>query len=174
MLGVSFKSLIKRFGILEADSTPSNSKKRRYSEGAIGSIDWNAVRLASRDDLAEAIKAGGLQGTKARSIKKILNSVWREGKERRRKARQAEALAKINKRLAEGCEGDSDLSDIEDDDEDDGELSLEHLRQMDDQAVMKALTSYNGIGPKAAACVMLFGKSPRVQNKLQRVIDCAR
>jgi 3-methyladenine DNA glycosylase/8-oxoguanine DNA glycosylase len=169
---VSFTSLIGRFGIIKAD-TSSDSKKRRYSEGAIGSVNWDAVRQASIDDLAESIKGGGLQAMKARSIKSILDSVWSEGKERRRKARQEEALAKIAKRHTEGCEDDSDLSDIEDDDEDDGELSLEHLRQLDDQAVMKALTSYNGIGPKAAACVMLFGKSPSAQNKWSRVIDCA-
>ncbi|KAI5847488.1 DNA glycosylase, partial [Tricharina praecox] len=48
----------------------------------------------------------------------------------------------------------SELSDPEDDD--DGELSLDHFHEMDNITLMKNLTAFDGIGPKAAACVMLF------------------
>lgn len=37
-----------------------------------------------------------------------------------------------------------------------GGLSLEHLREMDDQAAMAYLTGFHGVGPKTAACVLMF------------------
>ncbi|KAA8904957.1 DNA glycosylase, partial [Sphaerosporella brunnea] len=134
--GVAFKGLIDRFGIIEAEEdSSSNTKRRIYSEGAVGSVDWDGVRRASLKDVAESIQGAGLQVLKAKTMKGILDA----------------ALSKA----AVGVDDDSDLSDIEEED-DDGELSLEHLRALDDKDVMKALTSYFGIGPKAAACVMLF------------------
>eukprot|EP00911_Craspedida_sp_UC1_P002088 UC1_evm1s1611 len=35
-------------------------------------------------------------------------------------------------------------------------LSLEHLRALDDAAAKKALTSFKGVGPKTASCVLMF------------------
>lgn len=37
-----------------------------------------------------------------------------------------------------------------------GEISLEHLRTLDDAAVQAELTRFKGIGPKTASCVLLF------------------
>lgn len=39
---------------------------------------------------------------------------------------------------------------------DDGSFSLEHLRDQDDDVVIKELTKYDGVGPKTAACVCMF------------------
>ena len=37
-----------------------------------------------------------------------------------------------------------------------GDLSLEHLREMDDRAGMEYLQGFHGVGPKTAACVLMF------------------
>ena len=35
-------------------------------------------------------------------------------------------------------------------------FSLEHMRDMDDDAVKRALTAFKGVGPKTASCVLMF------------------
>jgi hypothetical protein len=47
-----------------------------------GSINWNAVRLSSQDKLFKTIQCGGLAGGKSRDIKKILDRIVLENKER--------------------------------------------------------------------------------------------
>lgn len=37
-----------------------------------------------------------------------------------------------------------------------GELSMEYVRELDDEAVKKELCRFKGVGPKTAACVLLF------------------
>ena len=37
-----------------------------------------------------------------------------------------------------------------------GELSLEYVRKMEDEQVKKELTKFKGVGPKTAACVLMF------------------
>jgi len=40
--------------------------------------------------------------------------------------------------------------------EEKGELSLEYVRNMSDEAAKKELTRFKGVGPKTAACVLMF------------------
>ena len=37
-----------------------------------------------------------------------------------------------------------------------GELSLEYLHNMDNEAAKAELTRFKGVGPKAVACVLMF------------------
>lgn len=171
--GRAFRGLIERFGIIQPDDEeaasfePSSNRKlkRNYTAGAVGSVNWNAVRLAPVKELEESIKFGGLQVKKARTIKDILDRVWNEGKLRRKQQRHEEALNRISaraeslKRKACDPDSDSELSDVFGDDDDDGELTLDHLHKLDNVALLENLTSFPGIGYKAASCVMLFCKS---------------
>jgi endonuclease-3 len=78
--------------------------------------DWELVRLAPAEDVADAIRSGGLAQIKAPRIKGILDDI-----------------AERN-----------------------GELSLDHLRDVDVPAATAELTALHGVGPKTAACVLLF------------------
>jgi len=78
--------------------------------------EWGLVAAAPTDDVAEAIRGGGLANVKAPRIQRILDEV--------------------EERL-----GDFDLAIIE-------EWSLDDARAF--------LTSLPGVGPKTAACVLLF------------------
>ncbi len=77
---------------------------------------WEAVRDASVDDIAEAIKSGGLAGMKAPRIKALL--------------------------LRLSSERES--------------LDLGFLRDMDMAEAREYLLGLGGVGPKTAACVLLF------------------
>ena len=77
---------------------------------------WEEVRLASQDQLAQAIQICGLGQIRAERIKTILDS------------------------LASSEHG----------------LSLEYLRDEDDASVKRILTSFKGVGPKTASCVLIF------------------
>ena len=161
--GRALQGLIERFGIIQpesedTDNSKSSGKKRAYGDGAIGSVNWNAVRLASVKDLEESIKFGGLQAKKARTIKEILDRVWNEGKLRRKIQRHEEALLRASDRVksSKGVESDSELTDVSDEDDDDGELTLHHLHKLDNVDLLEKLIEYPGIGYKAASCVMLF------------------
>lgn len=79
--------------------------------------DWEAVRAAAPEQLAEAIAPAGLSHVRARRLQDLL-------------ARVADEF---------------------------GELELEALRGWPDQAVRDWLLTLDGVGPKTAACVLLFG-----------------
>ncbi|KAE8151257.1 Aldedh-domain-containing protein [Aspergillus avenaceus] len=103
---LAFDGLVQKFGILQ-DGIGK------------GSVDWNAVRQASVEDIFDAIKSGGLANIKSKNIKAILDEVYKENGEK-------------------------------------GVLSLNHLHDLDTKEAMVELTKYPGIGPKTAACVLLF------------------
>lgn len=77
---------------------------------------WDAVREARADEIAGAIRNGGLADTKAARIKALLGDILERN----------------------------------------GSTSLDVLRQMDDARAMEYLTSFHGVGPKTAACVLMF------------------
>ena len=80
---------------------------------------WDEVLAASVQDVAGAIRSGGLADQKARTIQR--------------------ALARIE--------------------QDFGRISLDELARWDPQRSMEYLTSIPGIGPKTAACVLMFAFS---------------
>lgn len=128
---MAFNGLVEKFGILQ--------------EGiGEGSVNWDAVRQAPVKDVFEAIKSGGLADVKSKNLKAILDLVHKENQERR------DILVNDNtpktdpdKQYEIACA-------------DQHFLSLNHLHTLETDQVMTALTNYPGIGPKTAACVILF------------------
>ncbi|PYI08115.1 HhH-GPD family base excision DNA repair protein [Aspergillus sclerotiicarbonarius CBS 121057] len=135
---MAFNGLVQKFGILE--------------EGiGKGSVNWDAVRRAPLKDVFEAIKRGGLADVKSKKIKAILDMVYEENQQRR-------------DMLVRGSQ-DAPLSLLQKPDDgkqyemacaDQNVLSLNHLHSLATEDVMGELVKYPGIGPKTAACVLLF------------------
>ncbi|OXV11302.1 hypothetical protein Egran_00937 [Elaphomyces granulatus] len=138
---MAFQGLVKRFGILQ--------------EGiGKGSVNWNSVRCASVDDVYEAIKSGGLADMKSKYIKGILDMVHQDNMERK------DALLKTKREDMSGPEGAENESDMVQqmgiDDVNESALSLDYFHTLDKDQAMLELVKYPGIGPKTAACVVLF------------------
>lgn len=133
----AFAGLVKRFGILQTGVGK-------------GSVDWNAVRKADLKDIFEAIKSGGLADVKSKDIKKILQMVWEENQARRDALKssstevQGEANEAAEDKIKEMQKADEDV------------VSLDHLHLLSNDDAFAHLTSYPGIGPKTASCVLLF------------------
>ncbi|KAJ5709748.1 hypothetical protein N7493_010039 [Penicillium malachiteum] len=144
----AFDGLVKRFGILD--------------EGiGKGSVNWDAVRQASQQDVFEAIKRGGLAEIKSKHLKGILDQVHTENKARRDQLLSIPSITSpANTETGEA----SSSAPAEKTDKDQYEiacadqnfLSLNHLHSLRTEQVMVELTKYPGIGPKTAACVILF------------------
>ncbi len=133
----AFAGLVKRFGILQ-------------SGVGKGSVDWNAVRLADTKEIFEAIKSGGLADVKSKDIKKILQMVWEENQARRDalKSSSTSAPGEANEPASE--------KNAEMEKADENVVSLDHLHLLSNDDAFAHLTSYPGIGPKTASCVLLF------------------
>lgn len=133
----AFAGLVKRFGILQ-------------SGVGKGSVDWNAVRKADIKEIFEAIKSGGLADVKSKDIKKILQMVWEENQARR------DAL-KVSSTDAQGEANEvTEDKDKEMQKANEDVVSLDHLHLLSNDDAFAHLTSYPGIGPKTASCVLLF------------------
>lgn len=161
---LSFRGLVDRFGIL--------------SEGVgKGSVDWDAVRRADIKDVFEAMKSGGLANTKSQYIKQILEMVYEENQQRRDRILEAEAQKdnvntskqlptsqkrRSNKRneTKDGIPGSENESSsakkFEIDCANQNVLTLDYVHALDTNEAMTHLINYPGIGPKTAACVLLF------------------
>ncbi|KAL6236055.1 hypothetical protein BDW75DRAFT_207963 [Aspergillus navahoensis] len=140
---MAFNGLVQKFGIL--------------SEGiGKGSVNWDAVRRAPVKDVYEAIKSGGLADNKSKNIKAILDMVYEENQERRNilikgedangdagSVQQLNNKPEVEKQYEIACA-------------DQNFLSLNHLHGLPTEEVMTELVKYPGIGPKTAACVLLF------------------
>ncbi|BCR88912.1 endonuclease III domain-containing protein [Aspergillus chevalieri] len=135
---MAFNGLVQRFGIL------------REGVGK-GSVDWDKVRRAEVGDVFEAIKRGGLADVKSKNLKKILDLVYQENQERR------DLLTNNPDGSDPALKSESNASkDYEIACADQNVLSLNYLHALPTESVMTHLTSYPGIGPKTAACVILF------------------
>lgn len=139
----AFKGLVKTFGTLK--------------EGVgKGSVDWNAVRLATQPEVYEAIKSGGLANAKSKDIKKILDMVYEENQAR------CAALKKERKTSSEknGPAGSENEPAEEKNTEiaraESGVLSLDHLHLLSNEEAFDRMVQFPGIGPKTASCVLLF------------------
>ncbi|KAI9839706.1 MAG: hypothetical protein M1837_002053 [Sclerophora amabilis] len=135
----AFKGLVDTFGLLE--------------EGiGKGSVNWNKVRLADTREVFEAIKSGGLADNKSKYIKQILDKVYEENEARRDAFVQRSEAANprgsenetANQRKLEISKANQHV------------LSLDHLHALPNEEAFNILTSYPGIGPKTASCVLLF------------------
>ncbi|KAF9698657.1 hypothetical protein EKO04_003662 [Ascochyta lentis] len=133
----AFAGLVKRFGILQ-------------SGVGKGSVDWNAVRQADVKEIFEAIKSGGLADVKSKDIKKILEMVWEENQARRDALKSSSSTAQGEQNEATE-EKDAEMQKV-----DEEVVSLDHLHLLSNDDAFAHLTSYPGIGPKTASCVLLF------------------
>ncbi|EED19236.1 HhH-GPD family base excision DNA repair protein [Talaromyces stipitatus ATCC 10500] len=137
----AFKGLVDRFGILEMGIGK-------------GSVDWNAVRVAPINEVFEAMKSGGLATTKSKYIKEILNMVYEENLARK------EAHIKSEEEGNSGPAGAEHESKAQKEVEialtDENVLSLDWIHALDKEEAMLELIKFPGIGPKTAACVVLF------------------
>ncbi|RDW83835.1 endonuclease III domain-containing protein [Aspergillus mulundensis] len=145
---MAFNGLVQKFGIL--------------NEGiGKGSVNWDAVRRAPLKDVFEAIKSGGLADNKSKNIKATLDMVYKENQERRNILVKGEAEADDgNEDKSQTVKQLNDKSEGEKQYEiacaDQNFLSLNHLHGLPTEDVMTELVKYPGIGPKTAACVLLF------------------
>ncbi|MCJ1336657.1 hypothetical protein MMC09_001935 [Bachmanniomyces sp. S44760] len=152
--GRAVQGIVKRFGV--------------HAHGfAQGSIRWNDIRLAPREELESAIHAGGLAVVKSKYIKNILDTVYAENEARRAaikatKSEMEQELADKKQETSERPEGQtsdrsafakaSDLALISDPDI----LSLDYLHALSANEAFSKLISYSGIGVKTASCTLLF------------------
>ncbi|KAH8431410.1 endonuclease III domain-containing protein [Aspergillus melleus] len=143
----AFSGLVQKFGILE------NGIGK-------GSVNWDAVRQASLRDVFDAIKSGGLADVKSKNLKAILDMVHKENQERR------DILVKAEEKEEGKADGDGPAADLLTKDDgkkqyeiacaDQNFLSLNHLHNLSTEQAMVEMVKYPGIGPKTAACVLLF------------------
>lgn len=132
---MAFNGLVQKFGILE--------------EGiGKGSVNWDAVRQASLKDVFEAIKSGGLADIKSKHLKAILDMVYEDNQNRKQTIledpeNKQMPLLKHTQEYSVTCANQN-------------VLSLNHLHSLSAEQAMIELVKYPGIGPKTAACVILF------------------
>lgn len=152
ILAKAFQNLIDTYGLVSEGD-------KRFSEGAVGSVNWDNVRVAPLMDVAAALRPCGCHIQTATFLQNILKTVWEEGKQRRKQNREKEALTRASVRAARiktgEIDSDSELTDLSDS-EHDGELSLEYMRNYSSDDALNRLQLFGGIGPKAAACVVMF------------------
>ncbi|KAL2841439.1 hypothetical protein BJY01DRAFT_236374 [Aspergillus pseudoustus] len=132
---MAFNGLVQKFGILEKGIGK-------------GSVNWDAVRRTSVKDVFEAIKSGGLADIKSKNLKAILDMVYAENQQRRDTLVKDEPSALDTKSEGEKAYEIACA--------DQHFLSLNHLHSFETEEVMTELVKYPGIGPKTAACVLLF------------------
>ncbi|PLN83569.1 DNA glycosylase [Aspergillus taichungensis] len=135
---LAFSGLVQKFGLLD------------HGIGK-GSVDWDAVRRAPLQDVFEAIKSGGLAALKSKNIKAILDMVYEENQLRRAILVKGEedATSALGKKSTGGKLYEIACADQ-------NFLSLNHFHDLPTEDAMTALVKYPGIGPKTAACVLLF------------------
>ena len=151
---LAVQGLIKRFDVLK-------------SGRSAGCIDWNAARLAGREEIEKAIKRGGLAPTKSKHIIGILDMVYQENE-----ARRAAFAAKADQ--LESAQGDDpiglntdtiapDPSEAEEIDKaaivmlkEANVLTLDYVHAMSASAAFDKLITFPGIGVKTASCTLLF------------------
>ncbi|KAI2617098.1 DNA glycosylase [Hypoxylon sp. NC1633] len=139
---VMLNGLVERFGILD--------------EGiGKGSINWYNVRSSSLDDVHNAIRSGGLGGSKAANIKAILDKVYLENIERR-EAQPEERNTNEQANVTTPTEEMGERGALKATAVDHELLSLQHLHGLTVNEAMRRLTIYRGIGVKTSACVILF------------------
>lgn len=133
----AFQGLVARFGTL--------------SEGiGKGSVDWDAVRRAPRQDVIKAIERGGLAKVKSNYIQTILQMAYEENQDR------AAALAGPSSDPAGGENEPEGEKQEEITKAKQNIISLDHIHNLSTPEAIKKLTQYPGIGPKTASCVALF------------------
>ncbi|MCJ1408268.1 hypothetical protein MMC19_002342 [Ptychographa xylographoides] len=151
---MAVQGLIKRFGVLKSGMSK-------------GCIDWNAARLAGREEIQEAIKRGGLAKVKSKYIEGILRMVYEENETRRA---AIATQGKLSQPTKTRNEIDPDTTTVDPDHEeavaiekaseimlaDTSALTLDYVHAMSANAAFAKLITLPGIGVKTASCTLLF------------------
>jgi len=149
----AFAGLIDRFGLVPECAEAEGVKGRSDA----GTVDWDAVRRADLGDVVNSIRKGGMAPTKGRRIKNLLDVVWKESIERKRTERmKAEGSTEQEDGIKKGEATKRELPDSYNMGDEDGDLSLDYIHELSDGEAREKLTSFDGVGPKTASCVMLF------------------
>ncbi|PWW79348.1 DNA glycosylase [Tuber magnatum] len=148
----AFAGLIDRFGLV-----PECVEVGVNGRSDAGTVDWDAVRRADLDDVVNAIRKGGMAPTKGRRIKNLLDVVWKESIERKRieRIKKEDSMKQEDGIKMEETIKKEPLDNHGIDDED-GDLSLDYIHELSDEEAREKLTTFDGVGPKTASCVMLF------------------
>lgn len=114
---------------------------------------WEAARTAPRGVMEEAIRVGGLAEIKAARIRKILETIRAEAIGKKKK----ETMVMVKTATAKKEKEEDKTSPAAAAADAESLLSLEYLRGWRDRdAVVRELVRFDGVGPKTAACVVLF------------------
>jgi endonuclease III len=142
----AFNGLVQRFGTL--------------TEGiGKGSVNWDAVRQAPLDDVFEAIKSGGLADIKSKNLKALLDQVYEENQERKNRHAAEDSSATDNENPKMSSDEAKEPEEVKEYDiasANDHFLNLQYIHKYKTSKALRALIRYPGIGPKTAACVLLF------------------
>lgn len=140
----AFRNIVEKYGILK--------------EGVgQGSVNWNAVRERSENDLFEAIKCGGLAKNKSKNIKAILDMVYEDNIARAtvlEKAEEDSDGARPELPGADKATHEEKVGEIERSKQ--HVLSLDHLHAFSKDEAMEALLRFPGVGVKTSSCTLLF------------------
>jgi endonuclease III len=96
--------------------TSDRNSERAFARLKASFPTWQQALEAPEEQIADAIRSGGMANQKARRIQRILAAI----------------------------------------EEREGRLDLSGLHDLDDRSVQEYLTSLPGVGPKTAACVLVF------------------
>ena len=145
--------------ILDQNTSSRNSTAAKLAlDAAFGRHNFRAIAEARKEDVAEAIKTGGLANKKAGVIQKILREVYE-----RHGAYSLQHLSRVTVPSSSSSLCSSSMqfdSNVKGNAKGDG--ALEHddrgetTAMVTNEEAMQELVSYDGVGPKTASCVLLF------------------
>lgn len=142
----AFNGLVQRFGTL--------------TEGiGKGSVNWDAVRQAPLHDVYKAIESGGLADIKSKNLKALLDQVYEENQERKNRHITDDSCATDNEKPGMSSDEAKEAEQVKEYDiasANEHFLNLQYIHKYKTSKALKALIRYPGIGPKTAACVILF------------------
>lgn len=139
----AFEGLVQRFGTL--------------TEGiGKGSVNWDAVRQAPLRDVFKAIERGGLADIKSKNLKALLDQVYEENQERKERHHAEDSDTEKAGMSSDKTKEADEAKEYDIASANDHFLNLQYVHKYSKNKALKALIRYPGIGPKTAACVLLF------------------
>lgn len=151
--------------LLRASTTTNNSNMAlkglqdtfglRESGKNKGSINWEAVLQADLLVVIEAIKSGGFAKVKGTNIKKILDTVYKQNRERR-DTLVKEKDKETGKPADIASAGREVLLQKDTEIVDENLLSMDYVLEMTTDEAMEEMTKLPGIGVETASRVILF------------------